>query len=274
MWKRWSWQVFPLYLLVCSYRNSLFLVGGCGLGRMLNSVPQHLLAPHSTLWGTSGPGKLIFRPCLHMKNNGLKDPKFGLFWHTSPWEEVVALKGLCWGWVAASGISPCWTTPLVSWWSGGILVLVLRKLQVFLASAHFLLHASILGLDIMGPVLAWVAGCGHPVTSSVQVKRGGMSWSLGSFLAELVKVSPLNRESKHGGYSLLSISTSSLSLPVFSNKELKELATSLSAWPKHVEDRPFGMSEVRSSPSSVAACCSLCLTKARATIVEVIASPY
>ena len=65
----------------------------------------------------------------------------------------------------------------------------------------------------------------------------------------------------------------------FSNRELKELETSLRALPYQVEAGPSSSSRVRTmsilrlSPSSVAACCSHCLTDARATIVEVIAPP-
>ena len=86
----------------------------------------------------------------------------------------------------------------------------------------------------------------------------------------------------------LSMSTSSLLFPhdfnttyflLFSNKEFKELAMSLSEWSKHVDAGPPSSSRARTLsvarffPNSVAACCNLCLNEISAAIIEVIAPP-
>ena len=65
----------------------------------------------------------------------------------------------------------------------------------------------------------------------------------------------------------------------FPNKELKELAVSISVCPKHADAGPSSSSRartmfiVRSSSSSVVVCCNLYLTKASSTIVEVTTPP-
>ena len=100
-------------------------------------------------------------------------------------------------------------------------------------------------------MVAQVADYGHSVTLPVVFERGAclepwalsqLSWSKHCFLSKklltVLFAPPLNREPKHGGYSLLSISTSSLLFPhdsnaacflLFSDKELNELTVSLSA---------------------------------------------
>ena len=113
------------------------------------------------------------------------------------------------------------------------------------------------------------------MTSPAVIKWGGMSQALRFLSAELIKVllpmkklltvlstSPLNRDPRHGGYSLFSISTSSLLLPQdfdtasflhFSNRELNELAVSLKVWTNWIKagpsnsSRASNMSVVRSS---------------------------
>ena len=96
-----------------------------------------------------------------------------------------------------------------------------------------------------------VVDCGHSVASSVVVKRGGMSkpwalyqlsWSKCCFLLKKLLTafssSPSNRHPRHGGYSMLSMSTSLLLFPhdiyaasfvFFSDKQLKQLARGFSA---------------------------------------------
>ena len=98
--------------------------------------------------------------------------------------------------------------------------------------------------------MAQVAGCDHPLTSPLVVKGEAcakiwalsqLGWSKHYFLLKklltVFSTSPLNKEPKHGGYSLLSMSTSSslflndfdTAFLLFCDKELKELATRLSA---------------------------------------------
>ena len=57
---------------ISSYRHG-------GLGRMFISVSLPLFATHSTLFGSSGPGILISRCCLPVKNNGFQGPNLSLF---------------------------------------------------------------------------------------------------------------------------------------------------------------------------------------------------
>ena len=100
---------------------------------------------------------------------------------------------------------------------------------------------------VTGFMVAEMVGYVYLLATPVVVKRGRHAMSPELFPAQLVKVpcsvkevtvlstSPLNREPKHRGYSLLSMSTRSLCFPhnfniasflLFSDKKLKELAAS------------------------------------------------
>ena len=92
----------------------------------------------------------ISRPCLPMKDNGSQDPTFKIFYHISLWKEVVVLKGpyfkvelllsLC--------VGPH-TYGLGAWCLAGPLVLAFWRLQIPVAPACFMFHASILD-PVMG----------------------------------------------------------------------------------------------------------------------------
>ena len=82
----------------CILTGSLTSCGCSGLRRRLNTKSC------STLCGSNGPGMLISRPYLPMKDDVLQDPKPKFFKYISLWEEVVVLKGLWWRWVELSSL--------------------------------------------------------------------------------------------------------------------------------------------------------------------------